>query len=111
MGRTPIGRRAMTPAQRQRRRRKRLRKEQGDYVLKVESLRQRYEKAKEYIPSPPGITYYESIIIVTPEGERSIFVPKTRPLAACGDDLEDEDVMALLERLEAMAKERGLLSP
>ena len=108
MGRKPIGRRAMTPVERQRRHRKRLRKEKTAHALKIEAARQRQISAEKYIPYPPGITYYEKVSVITPEGEQTIFVPKTRPLAACRDDLEDEDVVALLDQLEKIAKGLGL---
>ena len=110
MPNAPIGKRAMTAAERQRRARKKLKKKKSERTRKIEAAIQQQKRHEKYIPMPPGVTYYENVVVVTPQGERSILVPKTRPLASCHDDLEDEDILALLEMLNRMAKERGLLS-
>ena len=50
MARKPIGKVAMTPAERQRRRRKRLKAEQLKTATKAERKRQRLKNAAGYIP-------------------------------------------------------------
>ena len=57
---------------------------------------------------PPGITYWEKIVVQTAEGDREISVPKTRPLAACRTGLDDDDVLALLDELHGIARKRRL---
>lgn len=69
MGRKPIGKRAMTPAERQARRRKRLRKERS---------------------------------------VQEVLTPRMRPLATCTNQLEDDEVRALIHQLHAIARERKL---
>jgi hypothetical protein len=56
----------------------------------------RQKNREKYIPMPPGITYWHSVTVETPAGPREINVPRTRPLASCERDLEDDDVLALL---------------
>jgi hypothetical protein len=38
----------------------------------------------------------------------SIWRPHRRPLAACKETLEDEDILSLLDELHGMARDRGL---
>jgi hypothetical protein len=64
--------------------------------------------AATYVPVPPGITYWERVAILTAEGEREVWSPSTRPLAACSSSLTDEDVRALLTELTQIALQRGL---
>ena len=112
MGRKPIGKRAMTPAERQARRRAKLRKEASKAVSAGKRRAARDKANARYIPYPPGITYYEAVTVTLQDGgKREIWTPKTRPLAACHTDIADDDVLALLEQLNAIAKERGLLAP
>lgn len=110
MGRPPILKRgAMTAAERQRRRRRRLKKEQRERVGKATAARHRDEQAEKYIPYPPGITYWEKVRVQTAEGEREIFPPTTKPLAACRRDLDDNDIAALLDGLhKEMDRRRGV---
>jgi hypothetical protein len=104
-----MGARAMTAAERQARRRKRLRKERDAEWKRKERLRRREKNARDYIPTPPGVTYWRQVRVVTPEGEeRDVWAPRTRPLAACRNDLEDDDVRALLFALHTLARQRGI---
>ncbi len=68
----------------------------------------RDKAALKYCPMPPGITYYEQIAVRLADGAtRPVMGPKTKPLAACCDD---DDVLALIRQLGAMATQRGLKS-
>jgi hypothetical protein len=62
-----------------------------------------------YVPTPPGVTYWTPVVVDTLDGPKSIFSPTARPLAACAADLEDEDVQALLRQVTDLAKSRGLV--
>ena len=106
MGRPPIRKRAMTDAERQQRRRKKLRRERSDEIKKKHRAIARDKQAESYIPMPPGITHWETVVVQTAEGEREIFAPKTRPLAAF-NSLEDVDIEALLKQLQAELERRG----
>ena len=103
MGRKPIGKRAMTDAERQRKRRQRLRRERAAN----EKRAKRRAKATT-IPSPPGITYWREVLVQTAEGEKAIIAPTTRPLAACDTDLSNDEVRALARQIAAIAKRRGI---
>ena len=107
MGRKPIGKKPMTPAERQRRRRKRLKTERSAEVRKKLAGRARDERALSYNPMPPGITVWHKTRIKARE-EVEIWQPTTRPLAAVQDGLEDDDLLALLRDLRVLATERGL---
>lgn len=109
MGRPPIGKRAMSDAERQRRRRARLAKEHKTVIARKLRFKQREEAAVNYVPTPPGVTYWTQVVIETPCGPKAIFSPTTRPLAACAADLEDEDVLALLQQVTHLAKSRRLV--
>lgn len=111
MGRKPIGKRAMTPAERQRRRRKKLKRERSAEARRKERLRRRDEHALEYQTMPPGVTYWREVTVQTDEGEREVFAPVTRPLAVCETALDDEEVRQLLRQLVRMAKARGIEIP
>ena len=111
MGRKPIGKRAMTPAERQKRHRARLRKAKDAEWMKKERLKRRQENARRFMPTPPGTTYWRKVRVMTPEGEQEIWAPLTRPLAACETDLEDEDIQALLSQLHKIAAKRGIPIP
>ena len=79
MPRAPIGKRAMTPAERQqkrRKRRKRLKKEKLALGRKAERQRQLLKAADDYLPTPPGITYWRKVTVVTPQGERDVWSPE-----------------------------------
>ena len=106
MGRKPIGKKPMTPAERQRRRRKRLKTERSAEVRKKLAGKARDERALSYNPMPPGITVWRKTRIKARE-EIEIWQPTTRPLAAV-QDLEDDDLLALLRDLRILASERGL---
>ena len=108
----------MTAAERQQKRRKRLRKEQGAELSRKMRLKARQKAAEHYIPTPPGITYWRKVPIITADGQREpgvpptgpviMWQPKTRPLASCETDLEDDDIRALLRRLHEVARKRGI---
>ncbi|HJZ89692.1 MAG TPA: hypothetical protein VKE40_02395 [Gemmataceae bacterium] len=78
MGRKPVGKKAMTDAERQRRRRKRLRKEKLKLGKKALREQERLKAAEEYIPTPPGVTYFRELVVQTAEGERTVWVPTAR---------------------------------
>ena len=111
MGRKSIRKTAMTPAERQRRRRAKLKREESDDLKKKRAAKARDKRDREYRPVPPGMTYWYQARIQTENGERLIWQPKTRPLAACRTDLEDEDILALLRQIENEAIRRGLREP
>ena len=107
MGRNSIGKKPMTPAERQRRRRKRLKTERSDEVRKKLAGKARDERALAYNPMPPGITVWFKKRMKARE-VAEIWQPRTRPLAAFQDGLEDDDILALLRDLRILATERGL---
>ena len=107
MGRKPIGKNPMTPAERQRRRRKGLKSKSSAEVRKKLAGRARDERALSYKPMPPGITVWRKIRMRARE-ETEIWQPITRPLAAFQDGLEDDDILSLLRDLRILATERGL---
>ncbi len=76
-------------------------------VRKKMAAKAREEKALEYIPMPPGITVWFKKPMKAGE-ECEIWQPRTRPLAAFQDGLEDDDILALLRDLRILAAERGL---
>ena len=109
----------MTAAERQKKRRRKLQKEQGAERSRKERLKARQKAAEDYVPMPPGITYWRRTLVVKadgtrgpgvpPEGDVYMLQPETRPLAACESDLlDDDDIRALLYRLRALAHERGI---
>ncbi len=107
MGRKPIGKKPMTPAERQRRHRKRLKTGRSTEVRKKLAAKARDERALQYNPMPPGITvWYKKRMKAREVAE--IWQPRTRPLAAFQDGLEDDDILALLRDLRILAAERGL---
>ncbi len=108
MGRKPIGKKPMTPAERQRRHRKRLKTKRSTEVRKKLAAKARDERALLYVPMPPGVTVWRKVRIKARE-EVKIWQPTTRPLAAIQvDGLEDDDLLALLRDLRILATERGL---
>ena len=109
MARPPIGKRAMTTAERQRRRRAKLAKDHKTEIARRLRFKRREEAAMNHVPAPSGITYWTRVMVQTPDGDMPIFCPVTKPLATCAADLDDDDVMALLIRVTELAKERGLL--
>jgi hypothetical protein len=109
MARPPIGKRAMTTAERQRRRRAKLAKVHKTEIARRLRFKRREEAAMNHVPAPSGITYWTQVTVQTPDGDMPIFSPVTKPLATCAADLEDDDVMELLRRVTDLAKQRGLL--
>ncbi len=107
MGRKPIGKKPMTPAERQRRHRKRLKTERSAEVRKKLAAKARDERALQYNPMPPGITVWYKKRMKANE-EFDAWIPRTRPIAAVQDGLEDNDILSLLRDLRILAAERGL---
>ena len=107
MGRNPIGKKPMTPAERQQRRRKRLKADRSAEVRKKLVGKARDERALAYNPMPPRITVWFKKRMKAGE-VAEIWQPRTRPLAAFQDGLEDDDILALLRDLGILATERGL---
>jgi hypothetical protein len=113
MPRQPLGKRAMAPAERQQKRRKRLRKEKLATGHKAEKQRRLLKAAADFMPMPPGITYWRKVTVTTPELEREVWTPTTQPLAAIDmhdglSVLADEDISRLLQALLEEAAKRGL---
>ena len=118
MPRAPIGKRAMTPAERQQKRRKRrnrlkrLKKEKLALGRKAERQRQLLKAADDYLPTPPGITYWRKVAVVTPQGERDVWSPKSRPLPSIEmHALDDGNLVNLIDALLAEARRRGISLP
>lgn len=68
------------------------------------------------MPTPPGITYWRKVTVVTPEGEREIWAPMTQPLASIeyNDGLSvmpDTDIKRLLTLLLREAERRAIALP
>jgi hypothetical protein len=59
---------AFTAGERQRRRRKKLRQARSAELNRMHARKARDEEAKQYIPSPPGITYWRKVTLQN--GER-----------------------------------------
>ena len=100
----------MTAAERQRRHRARVRREQlaASVPARIEAHRKRLRKlGKDYIPAPPGITYWQTMTVITPQGEQQIQTPMTRPLASIElSELSDKDIAALLYVLQTEQERR-----
>lgn len=94
----------MTPAERQARRRKRLARAAGSAATAGKRAKSRDKARASYIPLPRGVTHW----VLVAAGEEG-WAPVTKPLAACADDLTNDDVLALLDQLRAIAAERGLI--
>ena len=89
-----IGRRsgkkgASTAAERQARRRKRLRKTRSAVLNRQRAHKARDQQAEQYIPYPPGITYWRKVTLRAGE-TTEIMQPKTQPLPSIAGDLEDD---------------------
>jgi hypothetical protein len=110
MGRKPVGKKAMTDTERQRRRRKKVRKEKLKLGAKAEKEKKRLKSADDYIPTPPGITYWYRVEV----GGRTIWAPTTQPLAGMKwGELRDEDLRSLIERAshELACRAKGVANP
>ena len=109
MGRTPIGKKAMTDAERQQRSRAKAKKATLAVGHKAEREKRLAKAAERYIPMPPGVTYWETIELHPGANTIRIWQPTTRPLAAMAiAQLEDDDIVSLLAMLSKEAKRRGL---
>jgi len=109
-GRPPIGKKAMTAAERQRRRRKGLAAQKSADVTKAIRAKARQKTAETYIPTPPGITYWRYCEVRLADGAlKKVAAPETKPLAACHTDLDADDILALIRRLGTMANQFGLM--
>ena len=68
----------------------------------------RDQQAEQYIPYPPGITYWRKVTLRAGE-TTEIMQPKTQLLPSIAGDLEDDEVRSLLEQITKLARKRGLL--
>lgn len=102
MGRKPLKKKAMTAAERQARHRKKVRKEELELGKKAEREKKRIEEGRNYIPTPPGVTYWQKKKVVLATGEiEEKYYPVTRPLASMHwHELTDADLDALQQCLE-----------
>jgi hypothetical protein len=104
MGRKPVNRKAMTDAERQRRRRKRLRAEKLKLGRQAEKERCLLKAAEDYIPMPPGITYWVRVRV----GDRDVLQPTTHPLPSVSwHELRDEDLYSLIDQARRELERRG----
>lgn len=109
MGRPTIKKKPMTAAERQRRRRKKIKQVESAEHRKARLARQRYEKDRDCIPMPPGIHFYKEVRVKTEDGAtETIWRHECKPLAACHVTLSNDDILALLDQLHGMARDRGL---
>jgi len=107
MGRPPIGKKAMTPKERQRRRRAKLNKERQTDIARKLRLKRRQRMAEAFsVPEPPGLTLWRWVW--HEETQLRICIPTTTPLPAVAQQLEDDEVLELLHQLMDIAKHRGL---
>lgn len=107
MGRPPIGKKAMTDAERQMRRRKKVAAEASAEVHKIRKAQKRAKATKGIFPAPPGISYWR-FIDIEPGVRTTISQPTTRPFAQCELDLEPDDVLALIGQLAGRARQLGI---
>lgn len=109
-GRNPIGKKAMTPAERQARRRKKIAKADSAAVAKMKHAQSRTKAAKTFEAMPPGINVWRRIKVMGADGEpMEIWSAKQRPLTSMRvGDLQDEDLMSLTRSLLAEMNRRSL---
>lgn len=110
MGRRPIGKKAMTAAERQRRRRAQLRLKSLKVGSKAERQKRQLKAAGKYIPIPPGFTFWRYEDVIGVDGKpRRIIAPMSKPLAAIAlTFVDDADIGALVRLLVQEAERRGL---
>jgi hypothetical protein len=104
----------LTPAEKQRRYRQRLRKAKLSRGHKAARERQLLKVADKYIPAPSGptIVYWDKVRVQTPEGEREVYAPRERPWAAVRKELlSDDDIRGLFKDLRKEALRRSLEIP
>ncbi len=101
MGRKTIHKNPMTPAERQRRRRLKLKREQAA-LPGVAKRARRLAKAREiYIPTPPGLTRWEKMTICLGHVGSEIWTPVTKPyLSFFPEDFTDAEIADLMVRLQ-----------
>jgi hypothetical protein len=109
-GRPPLRKKgAFTDAERQRRRRQKLRRERSDELQRIAARRMADQKLLEYVPYPPGVSYWITVKVQTADGEREVWSPQVKPPAQIThSELTDEEVLGLLRQIIDMAKRRGL---
>lgn len=107
MGRPPIGKKPMTDAERQKRRRKKVAAEASAEVQKIRKAKSRAKATERFFPAPPGITYWR-FIDIEPGVRTTISQPTRRPFAQCEGDLEPDDVLALIGQLAGRARHLGI---
>jgi len=97
MGRPPIGKKAMTAAERQRRRRKRRSRRTRSVAAKLKRARQQARAEPAVLPALPGVSYWVLSKMILESGQvREIWHPLTLLLAACSPMLSDTDLVALI---------------
>jgi hypothetical protein len=112
MGRPTIFKKgALTPAERQKRHRAKIRRQEhalGKQAF-IEDKRKRLAALGQgYIPAPPGITYWRRMTVITPQGERKVYAPVTQPLASIATaELRDVDIAALIHVLQREQRVRA----
>ena len=101
MSRKSLYQKPMTPAERQRRHRAKTKRELLKLGSKAERQRRLAKAAEQYIPMPPGVTYWREVTVVTPEGERTVWNPHTQPLAAVmAGKLSAAEIVGLIQLLQ-----------
>lgn len=109
MGRPPIGKKAMSAAERQKRHRKKQKREFSALAKKAAQQKARLEAAKHDKPMPPGFHVWRRRTVNTPDGETDIWVSDERPFASTDLSLvENIDLGVLGALLQAEATKRGL---
>jgi hypothetical protein len=120
MGRKPIGKPPMTPAERQRRSRARAKRHlvvKGGQAEKAERRTTRLAKVgKQLIAAPPGVTFWRTVSVTTPEGPTTVLAPITKPAASVTlPELTTGEIRGLIELLtheqERRTGKRAMLGP
>ena len=93
----------MTAAERQRRRRKKLRAQQPAEVRQKLVKRSRDKHALKYMPMPPGITRWHQVTI-SPGQEVTIWQPEPVPLPMFDNELDDAEIIYVLGLLKWKAQ-------
>ena len=110
MGRPPIGKSAMSPAERQQRRRKLNALAEKQKIEPVDPNPKR-RRRPDYLPMPAGLVFWEPVKVVAVDGSHiTAKMPIRRPLAEVDGTLTDDDLLYLVGKLSAQAIQRGLVS-
>jgi hypothetical protein len=58
---------------------------------------------------PPGITYWDLVDVITPNGKGRVWAPRTKPMARISHtELTDTEIVGLLQDLKRIVLKRGL---